>query len=101
MCVLCRELGPDGDAPAVEEEPKQFTLDEWRAQRANRQKPQYNLRKAGEGEDPTQWKKMYELSKKKEGEEEESDDEVIHCRWDTGVLCACIDRAMFSYHPGI
>lgn len=70
-----KELGPDGDAPAVEEEPKQFTLDEWRAQRANRQKPQYNLRKAGEGEDPTQWKKMYELSKKKEGEEEESDDE--------------------------
>ncbi|GLV43044.1 vasa intronic gene [Carabus blaptoides fortunei] len=70
-----KEPGPDGDAPTTEEEPKQFTLDEWRAQRANRQKPQYNLRKAGEGEDPTQWKKMYELSKKKEGEEEESDDE--------------------------
>lgn len=61
--------------PAVEEEPKQFTLDEWRAQKANRQKPQYNLRKAGEGEDPSQWKKMYELNKKKEGQEEESEDE--------------------------
>lgn len=65
----------DAETPAVEEEPKQITLDEWRAQRANRQKPQYNLRKAGEGEDPTQWKKMYELNKKKEGEEDDSDDE--------------------------
>lgn len=67
--------GEGGDAPPAEEEPKQFTLDEWRAQKAGRQKPQYNLRKAGEGEDPTQWKKMYELSKKKEGEEDDSDDE--------------------------
>lgn len=68
----------DGEAPPAavptEEEPKQITLDEWRAQRAARQKPQYNLRKAGEGEDPNQWKKMYELNKKKE-EEEESDEE--------------------------
>ncbi|XP_017774220.1 PREDICTED: plasminogen activator inhibitor 1 RNA-binding protein-like isoform X2 [Nicrophorus vespilloides] len=59
----------------VEEEPKELTLDEWKAQRAGRQKPTYNLRKAGEGEDPSQWKKMYELSKKKDGEEEETDDE--------------------------
>lgn len=74
--MLHREAAPEGgETPATEEEPKQFTLDEWRAQKASRQKPQYNLRKAGEGEDPTQWKKMYELSKKKEGEEEESDDE--------------------------
>lgn len=65
----------DGETPVVEEEPKQITLDEWRAQRANRQKPQYNLRKAGEGEDPSQWKKMYALNKKKEGEEDDSDDE--------------------------
>lgn len=61
--------------PVVEEEPKQFTLDEWRAQKASRQKPQYNLRKAGEGEDPSQWKKMYELNKKKEGNDDESEDE--------------------------
>lgn len=69
----------DGETPAAtaptEEEPKQITLDEWRAQRASRQKPQYNLRKAGEGEDPAQWKKMYELNKKKEGEEDDSDEE--------------------------
>lgn len=51
------------------EEPKELTLDEWKAQRAGRVKPQYNIRKAGEGEDPTQWKKMYELKKKENDEE--------------------------------
>lgn len=52
----------------VEEEPKELTLDEWKAQRAGRAKPQYNIRKAGEGEDPTQWKKMFELRKKEKEE---------------------------------
>lgn len=56
----------------MEEEPKELTLDEWKAQRAGRLKPQYNIRKAGEGEDPSQWKKMYELNKKKDGEDEVS-----------------------------
>lgn len=54
-----------GTAAPVEEEPKELTLDEWKAQRAGRTKPQYNIRKAGEGEDPSQWKKMYELRKQK------------------------------------
>lgn len=68
------------DAPAVpvapEEEVRELTLDEWKAQRAaGRQKPQYNLRKAGEGEDLTQWKKMYALNKKKEKEEDDETDE--------------------------
>ncbi|KAL1493013.1 hypothetical protein ABEB36_011158 [Hypothenemus hampei] len=58
----------------VEEEPKELTLDEWKAQRAGRIKPQYNIRKAGEGEDPSQWKKMFEL-KKKEKEEESEEEE--------------------------
>lgn len=62
------------EAAPVEEEPKELTLDEWKAQRAGRLKPQYNIRKAGEGEDPSQWKKMFEL-RKKEKEEIESDDE--------------------------
>lgn len=67
---------PEPETTQAEEEAKELTLDEWKAQRAGRSKPQYNLRKAGEGEDPTQWKKMYELSKKK-GEEEaiDTDDE--------------------------
>ncbi|XP_072402552.1 uncharacterized protein [Diabrotica undecimpunctata] len=58
----------------VEEEPKELTLDEWKAQRAGRAKPQFNIRKAGEGEDPSQWKKMFEL-RKKEKDEEDTDEE--------------------------
>jgi len=74
-------VGTGGDAaepenaPPIEEEPRELTLDEYKALRGNRQKPTYNLRKAGEGEDLTQWKKMYAL-KKKEGEEEEEEEEV-------------------------
>ncbi|XP_043279764.1 plasminogen activator inhibitor 1 RNA-binding protein-like isoform X2 [Venturia canescens] len=59
----------------VEEEAQVLTLDEWKALRSTRAKPQYNLRKAGEGEDLTRWKKMYALEKKKEGAEEEEEDE--------------------------
>ncbi len=48
---------------------KEFlTLDEWKKLQGQRQKPQYNLRKAGEGEDLTQWKNMRELQKKKDEE---------------------------------
>lgn len=49
----------------IEEETKELTLDEWKAQRAVRAKPQYNIRKAGEGEDLSQWKKMVALNNKK------------------------------------
>ncbi|KAJ8889670.1 hypothetical protein PR048_009171 [Dryococelus australis] len=58
-----------------EEEVKELTLDEYKAMRENRQKPTYNLRKAGEGEDLSQWKKMYELNKKKDEEEQDDEDE--------------------------
>lgn len=52
-------------AAPVEEEPKEMTLDEWKAQRqAQLVQPQYNLRKAGEGEDNAQWDKMKRLDKK-------------------------------------
>nr|CAD7397215.1 unnamed protein product [Timema poppensis] len=63
-------------AQHTEEEPKELTLDEYKALRGNRQKPTFNLRKAGEGEDLSQWKKMYALNKKKEGEEEEDEEDV-------------------------
>ncbi|XP_063224935.1 SERPINE1 mRNA-binding protein 1-like [Bacillus rossius redtenbacheri] len=70
---------PDGDQepaqPQEEEEPKELTLDEYKAMRGNRQKPTFNLRKAGEGEDLSQWKKMYELNKKKAEEEADDEDE--------------------------
>lgn len=58
--------GEPQSAVAAEEELKEMTLDEWKAQRqATRTKPQYNLRKAGEGEDSKQWKTMVALDKKK------------------------------------
>jgi plasminogen activator inhibitor 1 RNA-binding protein len=50
-------------------------LDEWKALRGNHQKPQFNIRKAGEGEDPSQWKKMYALNKKANAEDDDEDDE--------------------------
>lgn len=59
----------------VEEESRELTLDEWKALRNNRVKPQYNLRKAGEGEDLSRWKKMYALERKKEGADEEDEEE--------------------------
>ncbi|XP_039297487.1 plasminogen activator inhibitor 1 RNA-binding protein isoform X2 [Nilaparvata lugens] len=67
--------GENDDTAHIEEEQREMTLDEYKALKGNRQKPIYNLRKAGEGEDPTQWKKMYTLTKKKEGEEEEEEEE--------------------------
>ncbi|XP_046682898.1 plasminogen activator inhibitor 1 RNA-binding protein-like [Homalodisca vitripennis] len=70
------DAAEEGETPAqIEEERKELTLDEWKALKGNRSKPQYNLRKAGEGEDLSQWKKMYALQKKKEEEEEEEEEE--------------------------
>lgn len=62
----------------IEEELKEMTLDEWKAQTAAvRSKPQYNIRKAGEGEDATQWDKMVALDKKKsETESAEEENEI-------------------------
>lgn len=76
-----RENENETEAAPVEEEPKELTLDEWKAQRAGRLKPQYNIRKAGEGEDPSQWKKMYELNKKKDGEDEVRNSSIEHLRY--------------------
>lgn len=64
-----------GEEKPAEEEAKELTLDEWKALRQTRPKPEYNLRKAGEGEDPSRWKKMYALERKKEEEIEEEEDE--------------------------
>lgn len=67
----------DSNKLPIEDELKEMTLDEWKAQTAaSRSKPQYNLRKAGEGEDATQWDKMVALDKKKTeaGETEEENE---------------------------
>lgn len=37
------------DQTPVEEETKELTLDEWKAQKQQRVKPTFNIRKAGEG----------------------------------------------------
>jgi len=67
--------GEEETPTTVEEERKELTLDEWKALKGNRTKPQYNLRKAGEGEDLSQWKKMYALQKKKDEEDDEEEEE--------------------------
>lgn len=58
-----------------EEEPKELTLDEWKALQGERKKPEFNIRKPGEGEDNSQWKKTFVLDKKKDDDEDE--DEII------------------------
>lgn len=72
------EQTEQSDAKPVEEELKEMTLDEWKAQiAAARSKPQYNLRKAGEGENAAQWDKMVALDKKKsETAETEEENEI-------------------------
>lgn len=54
-----------------------MTLDEYKAQQASSRasQPQFNLRKANEGADHTQWKKTYALERKKNEDEEEDDEE--------------------------
>lgn len=52
-------------ARLAEEEARELTLDEWKAQRGVRAKPQFNIRKAGEGEDTSQWKQMIALQSRK------------------------------------
>ncbi|CAD7093941.1 unnamed protein product [Hermetia illucens] len=64
---------PTEQAAVIEEETKELTLDEWKAQRAVRAKPQFNIRKAGEGEDLSQWKKMIALNNKKKDDESEEE----------------------------
>ncbi len=59
-----------------DEEPKELTLDEYRAMRGERKKPEFNIRKPGEGEDNSQWKKTFVLDKKKPLEEDE-EEEII------------------------
>lgn len=55
------------EEPAAPEEPKEMTLDEYKAQRrAQLLQPQYNIRKAGEGEDDPKWDNMKKLDKKTE-----------------------------------
>uniref|UniRef100_A0A1B0BB52 Hyaluronan/mRNA-binding protein domain-containing protein n=1 Tax=Glossina palpalis gambiensis TaxID=67801 RepID=A0A1B0BB52_9MUSC len=70
------EQSPEQPAAPEEEETKEMTLDEWKAMRGERSKPQYNLRKPNEGEDTSEWKKMIVLNKNKKKGEESSEEEL-------------------------
>lgn len=93
-------------APAKEEsivEPKVLTLDEWKAQQELKRtaKPQYNIRKAGEGEEISpQWEKMVALkkaSKKTDEEEFEYDPSLYPQR--VGRLQRIVD-IQFNFNDG-
>jgi len=73
----------EGEETKTEEETaREMTLDEYKAmQKAAKNRPAFNIRKAGEGENQAQWKKTYVLKKKVEEEaddEEDEDDEEAH-----------------------
>ncbi len=53
-----------------------MTLDEWKKRQEPREMPQYNIRRAGEGEDEKQWKKLVPLQKEGKVAEEENEPEV-------------------------
>ncbi|XP_067003977.1 SERPINE1 mRNA-binding protein 1-like [Anabrus simplex] len=76
-----QDAAEKGTLQSMEEEVNVITLDEYYAKRGSRQKPTYNLRKAGEGEDLSHWKKMYALKKKTERSEDQ-DDEDDYNIWD-------------------
>lgn len=65
-----------GEEEPADEEPKQMTLDEYKAmQREARAQQAFNVRKAGEGVDNAQWKKTYVLKKAKEEEDDEEEED--------------------------
>lgn len=67
----------------AEEEPKEMTLDEWKAQRqATLLQPQYNIRKAGEGEDKSQWENMKRLDTKKGDNDSARKDDAANLKKD-------------------
>jgi plasminogen activator inhibitor 1 RNA-binding protein len=76
----------------VEDEPKEMTLDEWKAQRqASLLQPQYNIRKAGEGEDNSQWQNMKRLDSKKADEDGARKDDSANLKKDDGKKKQVLD----------
>ncbi|OTF74771.1 HABP4-like protein [Euroglyphus maynei] len=75
--------GKGGEQSAEETEPKNDepqlkTLDEYKRElEEKRMHTQFNIRKPGEGEDKSKWKKTYVLKKKPVAEEEEVEYEEI------------------------
>lgn len=71
------DYGDKTDEEPREEEPKTFTLSEWKAQQQGTvQAPKFNTRKAGEGADlDPKWKKTYAYKKERETNEDDDDEE--------------------------
>jgi plasminogen activator inhibitor 1 RNA-binding protein len=70
--------GEESEEIAEDEGVHEMTLEEWRAQQgAERKRPDFKIRKAGEGVDGDQWKRTYALEprKKVDSEDEEEEDE--------------------------
>lgn len=68
----------DAEAPKEDEEPPTKTLDEYKREiEEKRMHTQFNIRKPGEGEDKSKWKKTYVLKKKAELYEDEVEYEEI------------------------
>lgn len=63
-----------------EEQPKQLTLDEWKAMQNKRDEPKFNVRRAGEGADiDPKWKKAAAYKKEKVDEDsDEEDDQFVY-----------------------
>ncbi len=97
VAIICffSESGEVDPTQEQEDQPKQMTLDEWKAlQKTERSKPLYKLRKAGEGEEGSQWNKGTALTKKKEvdgeeGEEEEDEEDEVGV-WPEHTIYTCI-----------
>ena len=71
-----------------------MTLDEWRAQQTQtRTKPEFNLRKAGEGCENTDWKKMFLLKKKPVDEENSDEDEYYEVTESSLQFWACFRQS--------
>lgn len=78
--------GEPTDAEPKNDEPKFKTLDEYKRElEEKRVHTQFNIRKPGEGEDKSKWKKTYVLKKKPVAEEEEIEYEEIE------VVCLTAD----------
>ena len=84
--LLCSE----GElAEPAEPEVKEMTLDEWKAAQAGaRTRPiQFNVRRAGEGEDQTQWKKTVALEPRKRTESTDESYEEEHDEMSSNKVC--------------
>ena len=73
--------GEEEEEPA-DEGPREMTLDEYRAMQStlNPKNTGFNIRKAGEGVDDKQWKKMYVLKKKPTDENSDEDEYEVSDR---------------------